>query len=111
MDFQLGNIEVQNEGSTARDHLANERTYLAWVRTGITMMGVGLALIKFEIYSGGIFFSFLGLFFVMYSGVRYFKVMNSLMDNKYIIDKVGVTLITIISFISIIGAFLFLFVM
>ena len=31
-----------------RDQLANERTYLAWLITGITMMGVGTALVKFN---------------------------------------------------------------
>ncbi|MGD9696109.1 MAG: YidH family protein [Thermoleophilia bacterium] len=35
------------ESSRARDHMANERTYLAWVRTGLTVMVVGLAIAKF----------------------------------------------------------------
>jgi uncharacterized membrane protein YidH (DUF202 family) len=30
---------LTNEGSTARDHLANERTYLAWMRTGLALIG------------------------------------------------------------------------
>jgi putative membrane protein len=34
-------------GSRARDHLANERTYLAWVRTSANVMIVGLAIAKF----------------------------------------------------------------
>ncbi|MET9453062.1 YidH family protein [Streptomyces cinerochromogenes] len=29
-------------GSRARDHLANERTYLTWLRTGISMAALGL---------------------------------------------------------------------
>ena len=29
--------------SRARTHLANERTFLAWLRTGLTMMALGLA--------------------------------------------------------------------
>jgi putative membrane protein len=28
----------------ARDHLANERTYLAWLRTGAAVMAIGLAI-------------------------------------------------------------------
>jgi inner membrane protein YidH len=31
----------------ARDHLANERTYLAWVRTALTLMALGLAVASF----------------------------------------------------------------
>ena len=30
-----------------RDHLANERTYLAWLRTGASVMLVGLAVARF----------------------------------------------------------------
>lgn len=33
-----------------RDHAANERTYLAWVRTGITVMVLGFIVEKFEIF-------------------------------------------------------------
>jgi putative membrane protein len=29
-----------------RDHLANERTYLAWLRTGISTMGFGVVIAK-----------------------------------------------------------------
>ena len=35
---------VPNSGSTARDHLANERTFLAWARTGLGFMGAGTGL-------------------------------------------------------------------
>jgi len=32
------------------DHLANERTFLAWVRTGIALIGFGLVIAKFAIF-------------------------------------------------------------
>ena len=32
---------VKNTGSAARDHLANERTFLAWARTGLAFLGAG----------------------------------------------------------------------
>lgn len=32
---------VKNAGSCARDHLANERTFLAWARTGLGYVGAG----------------------------------------------------------------------
>jgi uncharacterized membrane protein YidH (DUF202 family) len=34
------------EGVRTRDHLANVRTTLAWVRTGVVLMGVGYGLDK-----------------------------------------------------------------
>lgn len=33
--------------SRARTHLANERTFLAWFRTGITLVALGLAAVQF----------------------------------------------------------------
>lgn len=33
-----------------RDHAANERTYLAWIRTGITIMTLGFFIEKFDVY-------------------------------------------------------------
>ena len=32
------------------DHAANERTYLAWVRTGVTVMVLGFFVERFEIF-------------------------------------------------------------
>ena len=32
------------------DHSANERTYLAWVRTAITIMAFGFLIEKFELF-------------------------------------------------------------
>ena len=36
-----------NVGSRARDHLANERTFLAWVRTALGGSALGIALERF----------------------------------------------------------------
>ncbi len=36
-----------NPDSVVRDHLANERTFLAWVRTAIGVMALGVAVAKF----------------------------------------------------------------
>lgn len=32
------------------DHLANERTFLAWIRTSIALMGFGFVIVKFAIF-------------------------------------------------------------
>lgn len=35
-------VELENTGSTARDHLANERTWLAYIRTSLAIAGTGV---------------------------------------------------------------------
>lgn len=40
--------DVINTGSTARDHLANERTFLAWARTGVGFVALGVGLSQIE---------------------------------------------------------------
>jgi putative membrane protein len=35
---------------SAADHLANERTFLAWIRTSIAIMGFGFVVVKFTLF-------------------------------------------------------------
>ncbi|KAI9018589.1 hypothetical protein CLU79DRAFT_679993, partial [Phycomyces nitens] len=37
-------VLLENTASVARDHLANERTFLAWLRTSLSMITVGVAI-------------------------------------------------------------------
>ncbi|KAF4974121.1 hypothetical protein FZEAL_8944 [Fusarium zealandicum] len=37
-------IELENKGSVARDHLAIERTFLAWLRTSLSFASIGVAI-------------------------------------------------------------------
>jgi putative membrane protein len=38
----------QIDDERVRDHLANERTYLAWLRSGVATMGFGVVIAKFN---------------------------------------------------------------
>lgn len=48
----MSDKEVQNSSgsSHARDHMANERTFLAWIRTSIGIMAFGFVVEKFAIF-------------------------------------------------------------
>lgn len=42
--------EKENTSFKPNDHLANERTYLAWIRTGIGIMAFGFVVVKFSLF-------------------------------------------------------------
>lgn len=42
---------LKNTGSLARDLLASERTFLAWTRTGLSFIALGVALEKVEAFA------------------------------------------------------------
>lgn len=39
---KYGSVELDNKGSVARDHLALERTFLAWLRTSLSFASIGI---------------------------------------------------------------------
>ncbi len=48
----MENPDDKKIGNSARvaDHLANERTFLAWIRTAIALMGFGFVIVKFALF-------------------------------------------------------------
>lgn len=42
--------ELINENQQVREHLANERTLLAWIRTCIGIMAFGFVVVKFSLF-------------------------------------------------------------
>ncbi|KAK6526273.1 hypothetical protein TWF694_004877 [Orbilia ellipsospora] len=40
---RFGSLNLENKGSVARDHLALERTFLAWLRTSLSFASIGIA--------------------------------------------------------------------
>ena len=45
--LQLSADDRNDDRAKVTDHLANERTYLAWLRTGITIIAFGFVVAKF----------------------------------------------------------------
>lgn len=43
-------VEEKNIKQNAREHLANERTLLAWIRTSIGIMAFGFVVVKFSLF-------------------------------------------------------------
>ena len=89
-------VTIKNTGNTARDHLANERTFLAWLRTALSSVALGLALAKFTIgwssSVGGLLFITFGMIVLVYTGHRYFSVEGALQRGEYTLPRNGITL-------------------
>jgi putative membrane protein len=78
---------------TRRTYLANERTYLAWWRSGLTALAVGVGVGRLlprlghgdEVVSAvaGIGFVLLGVFFVLYGTHRERRVREALERNDF----------------------------
>lgn len=43
-------MSEENRDTKLREHLANERTFLAWIRTSIALMGLGFVIVKFALF-------------------------------------------------------------
>jgi putative membrane protein len=84
---------AETEDALRRTRLANERTYLAWWRTGVTTFAVSLGVGELipRVTSGeswpyallGAMFAGLGTWAMIYSFLRYRRVDRSLAENAY----------------------------
>lgn len=80
---------IPNEGSTARDQLANERTFLAWVRTGLGFVGIGVVLEKLIQEQGisalviGLVFTAAGIGMLVYGLLRYRRIAKLLTEGRF----------------------------
>ncbi len=79
-----------------RDHLANERTYLAWMRSSIALMGFSVVIVRLRIlqlplappppgngWKLGLAFALVGLLTVLFSTQHYFQVSRSIDQDTY----------------------------
>lgn len=79
-----------------RDHLANERTYLAWMRSAIALMGFGVLIVRMRMlrppvapqvpgigWKLGLVFALVGLVTVLLSTMHYFAVRRDIDEDTY----------------------------
>lgn len=89
------NVEKpKRSAAISQDYLANERTYLAWMRTSIALMGFGMIILRLratqppDLPHGycwylGFIFSIIGLSLVLLSTQNYFFVRHQIEHNTY----------------------------
>ena len=97
--------------SRARTHLANERTFLAWLRTGLSVMAVGLAAAGFlpvdlvpgfpYVRSFAALLVLSGTIMVLYGASRYVRANQQIETGSY--DPAGRAIVTIAAIIGLLG--------
>ncbi|KEF58161.1 uncharacterized protein A1O9_06087 [Exophiala aquamarina CBS 119918] len=102
---------MPNTGSVARDLLASERTFLAWARTGLGFIALGVALEKVEAFAAisptlfhlsdsrtkvaaGVLVGS-GSLCVAHGTQRYFSTLRLLQEGKFRPNTGGVTLMAV----------------
>lgn len=103
---------ITNTGSTARDHLANERTYLAWMRTALALIGASLALLKWDAFSmmTGYLVAVVGVAILIISTKRYFRVMMLLEQGLFEPNVLGVVCTVSVVVAAIVSTFVLHFI-
>lgn len=91
----LENVKKRS-ADRVREHLANERTYLAWMRSGIALMGFGVLIVRLRIlrpplapqppgtgWKLGLAFALVGLLTVVFSTQHYLVVRRDIDNDDY----------------------------
>ncbi|SRR5579883_38476 len=113
------------------DHAANERTFLAWVRTAIAVMAFGFLIEKFDIFlaymvsagqsnagplkgqkfanDAGLAFILLGVAMILIAAARYFRIARDI-DKRETVASSGVRFdLTLAGLLFLLGLSLFLY--
>lgn len=87
--------QVQQNPSRVREHLANERTYLAWMRTAVSLIGFGVVIVRLHHFFPpqvhnpgnswklGLVFSLVGLVTVLLSTQQYLAIRRAINSDTY----------------------------
>lgn len=104
MEFKIKNTEQEeNQLKFAQQHLANERTYLAWVRTAINVTGIGFVIVSFHLTIGEsqrvidilavlltVLSSVAGFVLIINAAVQYFRKRKQIQSQRFHTSHVSI---------------------
>ncbi|KAI8988232.1 hypothetical protein BDF20DRAFT_813529, partial [Mycotypha africana] len=87
-------VKLENKGNIARDHLANERTFLAWFRTSLSIVALSIGIVQVDDLSAvtkrqklgkclGLVFVVTSMLFLYFACVRYFNAQWALQHGNF----------------------------
>lgn len=87
----------ENIDGAARNSLANERTFLSWFRTAVTLLALGAAIVRFNLVkrslASGIILLVMGIVMMYLGLLRYFQVQRKLQRMEFQPNRIGVWLV------------------
>jgi putative membrane protein len=105
-----------------RDHLANERTYLSWMRSAIALMGFGVLIVRLRLlrppmlpqppgtgWKLGLAFAVVGLLTLLLSLQQYFVVRRNIEEDTYQPFDYGVILFSLALLLLGVGVIYYVF--
>jgi len=123
-------VRVENPGaesaasrrsvSYVSDQLANERTFLAWLRTAVAMMGFGVVIVRLRfvapagpgpvhaLHLGGLF-AVIGLGMVPFATWHYFATRRAIETDSY--QPAGASLLVFAALIGMVGLAMLVYVL
>ncbi|KAI0629832.1 hypothetical protein C8Q77DRAFT_1064469 [Trametes polyzona] len=117
-------LSLENSGSVARDHLASERTFLAYARTSLTIASTGVALVQLFTLSAattnkdmeryarplGAVMIIIGLYTLAVGVVRYFLVQDALIRGVFPVARMSTGVLSFILLSLVIVVFVIILV-
>ncbi|WP_312098633.1 DUF202 domain-containing protein [Niallia sp.] len=109
-------IKENNQLKYAQQHLANERTYLAWIRTVVSIVGVGFLTTSLHFTIGvrrnptidmisiilGIFACILGVTVILLATKNYTKKKSQIIEERFHPSNIQITMVSTLMIILII---------
>ncbi|KAJ8496982.1 hypothetical protein ONZ51_g818 [Trametes cubensis] len=114
-------LALENSGSVARDHLASERTFLAYVRTSLTLSSAGVGLVQLFSLSAetgnredlerfarplGATMIGVGLYTLLVGAIRYFIVQDALVRGVYPVARLSASMLAFAVVVLVVAVFI-----
>lgn len=106
----------------SREHLANERTFLAWIRTSLGIIGLGFVVVKFSLFvremelmvqrpqqvepapgyslTAGVILIVIGAVCTLTAFIRYKKTQRSILEGRFHQSNLMITVVTALMLIA-----------